>query len=120
VKYLLMIYMNDANWDTLSEDERNAVFAGHDAFGKLTRESGEFVHTAALSNPTQTRTVRVRDGVSAATDGPYIETKEYLAGYYVVECETVDRAVELAALIPDAKWTAIEVRPVMHESGMEM
>jgi hypothetical protein len=120
MKYLLMIYMNDSIWDTLSEEERNAVFAGHDALIKLLRDSGEFVHTAALTNPSQTRVVRVRDGVTSATDGPYIEAKEYLAGYYTVECETPERAVELAAMIPDAKWSAIEVRPVMEESGMEM
>jgi len=120
MKYLLMIYMNDSIWETLSEEERNQVFAGHDALIKLLHDSGEFVHTAALSNPTQTRVVRVRDGVTAATDGPYIEAKEYLAGYYTVECETPERAVELAALIPDARWAAIEVRPVMEESGMDL
>jgi hypothetical protein len=64
--------------------------------------------------------VRVRDGVPAVTDGPYVEAKEFLAGYYVVECETAERAGELAAQIPDARYTAIEVRPVMDAGGLEM
>jgi hypothetical protein len=54
------------------------------------------------------------------TDGPYVEVKEFLAGFYVVDCETVERANELAAMIPDARLTAVEVRPVMDEAGMEM
>jgi len=120
VKYLLMIYMNDDVFESLSEAERNAIFAGHEQFMPKIRESGEFVGTAALSNPTQSKTVRVRDGVTSATDGPYIETKEYLAGYYAVDCESLDRAIELAAMIPDAGLTAIEVRPVMDESGFEI
>ena len=84
------------------------------------QSSGEFIGTAALVSPTQSKTVRVRDGVTSATDGPYIETKEYLAGYYAVDCESLDRAIELAAMIPDASLTAIEVRPVMVESGLEI
>jgi len=120
VKYLLMIYMNDEVFESLSEAERNAIFAGHDEFGPKVRESGELIGTAALSNPTQSKTVRVRDGVTSATDGPYIETKEYLAGYYAVDCESIERAIELAAMIPDATLTAIEVRPVMDESGLEI
>ena len=120
MKYLLMIYMNDEVFASLSEAERNAIFAGHDEFEPKIRESGEFVSSAGLSNPTQSRTVRVRDGVASATDGPYIETKEYLAGYYAVDCESIERAVELAAMIPDAALTAIEVRPLMGGSGLEM
>jgi hypothetical protein len=56
----------------------------------------------------------------SATDGPYVEAKEFLAGYYAVDCDTVERAVELAGQLPDARYTAIEVRPVMNDSGLEM
>lgn len=119
MKYLLMIYMNDSIWETLSEDERNAVFAGHDALIKLLHDRGEFVHTAALSNPTQTRTVRVRDGVTAATDGPYIEAKEFLGGYYLIDVADRERALELAGQIPDAsiEGMGVEVRPIMFSTG---
>ena len=120
MKYLLMIYLNDSMFESLTEDERNAIFAGHDTLIQKIRESGEFVGTAALTNPTQSKTVRVREGGTSVTDGPYIETKEYLAGYYAVDCESTQRAIELAAMIPDAALTAIEVRPVMDESGLEI
>ncbi len=120
MKYLLMIYMNPAIWDSLSEDERDTVFAAHDAFQKPIKESGELLGFAALADPSTSTTVRVRDGVPAITDGPYVEAKEFLAGYYVVDCETVERAHELAAQIPDARYTAVEIRPVMDESGAEM
>jgi hypothetical protein len=120
VKYLLMIYMNPNVFETLSEEEQNAVVNAHGEFQKPIRESGELVGFAALADPSNSTTVRVRDDVPAVTDGPYLEAKEHLAGFYVVDCETVERANELAAMIPDARYTAIEVRPVMEESGLEM
>ncbi|MDT5026214.1 MAG: hypothetical protein QOE61_2640 [Micromonosporaceae bacterium] len=120
MKYLLMIYMNDATWESLSEAERNEVFSGHDAFIKAITESGEMVGTEALANPSNSATVRVRDGVTVVTDGPYLETKEYLAGYYLVDCESRERAIELAAMIPDARFNAMEVRPLMDLAGLEM
>jgi len=120
VKYLLMIYMNPEIWESLSEAERNAVVNTHDAFQKPIRESGELVGFAALADPWNSTTVRVRDEVPAVTDGPYVEAKEHLAGFYVVDCESVERAAELAAQIPDARFTAVEVRPVMDGAGLEM
>jgi hypothetical protein len=120
VKYLLLIYMNPTTFEALSEDERDAIFKGHDALVGSLRESGELVGLAALADASNTKTVRVRSGVPAVTDGPYVEAKEHLAGWYVVDCETVERANELASQIPDAQYTAIEVRPVMHAEGLEM
>ncbi len=120
MKYLLTIHVNPAALDALSEDERNAVYAAHDDFMATTKASGELVDFAALADPASTRTVRVRDGVPAVTDGPYIEAKEFLAGYYIVDCETIERAEELAAMIPDAKFSGIEVRPVMEAGGEDV
>jgi hypothetical protein len=120
MKYLLMIYLNPTTFEALGEDERNAIFKGHDALIASLRDSGELVGFAALTDPSNTKTVRVRSGVPAVTDGPYVEAKEHLAGWYVVDCETVERANELAAQIPDAQYTAIEVRSVMHAEGLEM
>jgi hypothetical protein len=120
VKYLLIIQLNPTFMESLSEEERNAIFAGHEEFQSVTKGSGEYVGSVALADPTNTKSVRVRDGAPVVTDGPYVETKEFLAGYYVVDCETVERAVELAALIPDARYNPIEVRPVMNSGGAEM
>jgi hypothetical protein len=97
VQHVSMIYMNPTIWETLSEEERNAVFADHDAFQKPIKESGELVGFAALADPSNSTTVRVRGGVPAVTDGPYVEAKEHLAGFYVVDCESVERANELPA-----------------------
>jgi hypothetical protein len=121
MKYLLMIYVNPSILEALSEEERNEIFnEGHEAFQKPLRESGELVGFAALADPSTSKTVRVRNDLPAVTDGPFVEAKEFLAGYYAVDCETPERANELAALIPDARYTAIEVRPVMVDSGLEM
>jgi hypothetical protein len=120
MKYLLLIYLNPTSFEALSDEERDAIFKGHDALQGPLRESGELVGFAALADPSNTKTVRVRSGVPAVTDGPYVEAKEHLAGWYVVDCETVERANEIAAQIPDAQYTAIEVRPVMHAEGLEM
>src|SRR5258708_6296271 len=120
VKYLLMIHMNPTIWETLSEEEQRAVFGGHDGFQKTTKESGELVGFAALADPSNSTTVRVRGGVPVVTDGPYVEAKEFLAGYYIVDCESVERAKALAAQIPDARYTAVEVRPVMDAGGADL
>jgi hypothetical protein len=120
MKYLLIITMNPEVWDSLSEEEHNAVFAAHDMFQTEIVRPGELLSFAALADPTHTKTVRVRDGVPAVTDGPYIEAKEFLAGYYLVECETPERANELAAALPDARYSAIEVRPVEFEATSQV
>lgn len=120
MKYLLMIYMNPTLFEALSEAERNEIFGGHDEFQKPLRDSGELIGFAALGDPSASITVRVRGDEVSATDGPYVEAKEFLAGYYALECETRERVVELAAQIPDAKLTAIEIRPVMEATGLEM
>ena len=84
--------------------------------------SGELIISAALANPVITRTVRVREGVAATTDGPFLEAKEHLAGYFLVECEGPERATEIAAMIPAARSDRelVEVRSVMDTAGLEM
>lgn len=120
MKYLLMIIFNPTTWESLSEDEKQDVFRGHGDFIKLIKETGEMIGTEALSDPAQSATVRVRDGVPVVTDGPYVEAKEYLAGYYIVDCESKARAIELAAMIPDARFSAMEVRPLMSQDGTDL
>ena len=83
-------------------------------------ESGEWIGGEGLADASQARTVRVRDGVPAITDGPFVEAKEQLAGYCLFECETLERAIEIAARWPDASFAAVELRPLMDQSGTEM
>jgi hypothetical protein len=120
VKYLLIIHMNPEAFEGLSEEERQAIGAAHGPYIADLKASGEFITTVALADPSNSRVVRVRDGAPAVTDGPYLEAKEYLAGYYLIDCESDERANEIAARMPDAAYQGVEVRPVMFEDGMEM
>lgn len=120
MKYMLLIYNNPSFIAALPDQERNAIFTDVDAIMQELTETGELVGGEALADVTQSRTVRVRDGAPAVTDGPFIEAKEHLAGYLMVDCESPERAVEIAARWPDARYWAMEVRPVMTASGTEM
>jgi hypothetical protein len=124
VKFMLLIWSNPANWDELSA-KRQRELAGdadaeHAALDEVLLRSGELVISAALADPVTTRVVSVRDGAVVSTDGPYAEAKEHLVGYYMVECDSLDRATEIAARIPDARWDRVEVRAAMDLAGLEM
>jgi hypothetical protein len=131
MKFLLLIYSNPENWEhplflrnpeflAMPADERDELARQAGALRREITESGELVVAAALADPVNTRSIRVRDGVPATTDGPYIETKEQLAGYLVVDCESLERAAEIAACVPDARFAVVEVHPIMDMSGQEM
>jgi hypothetical protein len=120
VKYMLLIYQNPAGLEALSEEERHAVFQDVDTIMKELTESGEWIGGDGLADPSQTKTVKVRDGVPAVTDGPYIEAKEHLVGFCLFECETVERATEIATRWPDARHWAVELRPLMGAGEVEM
>lgn len=115
MRYLLVLHVNPDLMNALSEEDKQAIYAGHEEFLATVREAGELRGTVALAEPARSAVVRVKDGAPAVTDGPYVESKEFLAGYYLLECETQERAYELAAMIPDAKLegSGIEVRPVV-------
>jgi hypothetical protein len=113
MKYMLLIYNNPATYEAWSEAERNQLFGEVDTIMKELKESGEMVGGEALADVTNTKTVRVRDGVPVTTDGPFVEAKEQFAGYLIVDCESIERAVEIAARWPDARHFAMEVRPMM-------
>jgi hypothetical protein len=120
MKYMLLIHNRPGYVDELSDADRDELMAQVDAIMKELTESGELIRGEALADPSQTRTVRVRDGVPAVTDGPFIEAKEQFAGYLVVDCATPERATEIAASWPDARYFAMEVRAVVHQSGPEL
>jgi hypothetical protein len=120
MKYLLMIYNNPATYAAWSDDQRDELFGTVETIMKELTESGELVGGQGLADPSTAKTVRVRNGARVTTDGPFAESKEQLGGYLIVECETEERAVEIAASWPDAKHFAIEVRAIMHTSGAEM
>ena len=117
MKYMLMIYQNSDAWKTLSESERSSVM---NEAGEIMTEltaSGEWVGGEALADSSAAQSVRVRNGEAIVTDGPYIEYKEQLAGFLIVDCESPARALEIATRWPDARNWGMEVRPLMHGSG---
>jgi len=120
MKYLLIITTDLRVWESLPPEERSEVFAAHDRFRTQVVEPGELCSSAALAHPSNTRTVRVRDGEASVTNGALLGTRGLVGGFYLIECDTLGRATELAAAIPDARLTAVEVRPLMHIAGLEM
>ncbi|PRX48257.1 hypothetical protein B0I33_10471 [Prauserella shujinwangii] len=120
MKYLLLIYSSPATWNALSQQERDRVAREHAELDAELIATGELLASEALADPSRSSAVRVRDGVAVHTDGPYAEVKEHLAGFYLVDCDTPERAREIAARIPDARICGAEVRPVMECAGMEM
>lgn len=119
MKYMLLIILNPKANEALTEEQQAGVGAAHGELMAVIKETGEFVAAEALSEPAKSAVVRVRDGRTATAEGPLVDAEEYFCGYYIVDVAGQERAVELAAMIPDAQWSAIEVRPFfeMPEEG---
>jgi hypothetical protein len=121
MKYMLLIYNRPGFAEQLSEQEREELFAEADRLMAELTESGELVDGQALADPSNTRTVRLRASQPAVTDGPFMESKEQFAGYVTVDCESLERAVEIATRWPDVRLGgAMEVRPFMHDTGTDL
>jgi hypothetical protein len=113
MKYMCLIYDVEGVWDGLPEDERNAVYEEYGAFTQSLHDSGAYVSADQLQPIATATTVRVRNGETLVTDGPFAETKEQLGGYYLVEAKDVDEALTIAERIPSARYGSVEVRPVV-------
>jgi hypothetical protein len=113
MQYMWLIYDDEKVWQGMSEDERNGVYGEYGAFTQSIQASGNMVAGDALQPTSTATTVRVRDGETLMTDGPFAETKEQLGGYYLIEAKDADEALAIAARIPSAKYGSIEVRPVV-------
>jgi hypothetical protein len=119
MKFLLIMHINPDVFGALTEEERNEIMSGHGSFMEAITKSGELITTQALADPAQSAVVRVRGGQPAVTDGPYLEAKEFLGGFYLIDVDSRERALELAGQIPDARveGMGIEVRPVVFSAG---
>jgi hypothetical protein len=119
MKFLIGMHINPAVLDALTGEEKAAIGEGHGTFIAALKKSGELITTQALADPSQAAVVSVRNGQPVVTDGPFLESKEYLGGFYLVDCENKDRAIELAAQIPDSaiEGLGVEVRQVMFADG---
>ena len=112
MKYLALIYADETAWETFSEAEQAAAYELYTAFANEARQAGVLVGGDELAATRTATTVRVRDGQTLVTDGPYAETKEVLGGYFVLECASMDEALDWAAKIPGAHHGSVEVRQV--------
>ena len=113
MEYLLLIYDDEKVWAKMPEAERNGVYAEYGAFTNALQSAGALVGANQLQPTGTATTVSIRDGEQLVTDGPFAETKEQLGGYYLIDVDTVDEALEWAAKIPSARYGKIEVRPIV-------
>jgi len=110
MKYLCLIYLNEEQMDAMPAAEMSALNARHLDFNDGLRTSGHFIEAEALEPGRTTACVRVRQGKPAVTDGPFAESKELVAGFYLIEARDMDEAVQIAARIPSAPLGTVEVR----------
>ena len=113
MQYLLLIYDDERVWGDISEEDRNKLYEAYGVFTNELREAGALVTADQLQPSTTATSVRVRNDETLTTDGPFAETKEQLGGYYLIEVDSLDEALEWAAKIPSARSGTIEVRPVV-------
>ncbi|MGE0784842.1 MAG: YciI family protein [Sandaracinaceae bacterium] len=113
MQYLLLIYENESNWVGLDEQKTGAIMGDYKSFTEDIIKSGHFKAGDALKPVATATSVRVKDGKTITTDGPFAETKEQLGGYYLIEAKDLDEATKIAARIPAAKTGTIEVRPIL-------
>ncbi len=113
MRYLCLIYEDEKWWEKATEADMQKGMAEYNAFNESIKKSGNYVGGEALQ-PTKTATsVRVRNGKLSTTDGPYVETKEQLGGYYLIKAKDLNEAVQVASKIPGARNGTVEVRPIM-------
>jgi hypothetical protein len=112
MKYALLIYSDEQHWEKMPEAERGAVLGRYNALSEDLKKRGQFVVGEPLDATTTASTVKVRNGKTMVTDGPFAETKEQLGGFYVVDVPDLDAALAIAARIPSAEVGSIEVRPI--------
>ncbi len=119
MKYMLIIYGNDEIWSSFPAEDFQEIIKGTDAQNAALMASGEMVGAYGVADQVQAKQVTVADGVPAVTDGPYIEAKEYIGSFYVIDVESEERALQIAAEMPSARFRQIEVRPILHEAPTE-
>lgn len=113
--YMFLLYWNENDSPATPEE----MIREHFAFTDQARARGAYVSSEAIGGTVAATTVRVRDGKTMITDGPFAEAKEVMGGFYILDCKDLDEALDFAARIPDARSAGVEVRPVMHVPGWD-
>ncbi|WET76179.1 YciI family protein [Amycolatopsis sp. QT-25] len=106
-------------WEDLPNDKRMEFGRAHMTLNTSLDESGELILSEGLADPSLAKCVTVQNGKTVTSDGPFAEVKEHLVGFYLIECDTIERALEHAARVPDAQYGKIEVRPIQNVKAMD-
>jgi hypothetical protein len=118
MKFMLLVHHDEAAFEKLSEQTKRDMLADSVALTHQLHENGQYLNASPLQ-PTATATiVRVRDGKHFITDGPFIETREQIAGYFLIETKDIEEAIAIATLVPGARIGTVEVRPLTEISGL--
>ena len=118
MKYLCLIYEDEKAWLNLPKEQSDAIMGEYFGFTEDIRKSGHYVGGDALHPTNTATTIRVRNGKTSATDGPFAETKEQLGGYYLIEAKDLNEAIQVASRIPSARFGSVEIRPVVDFSAV--
>jgi hypothetical protein len=113
MKYLLLIYHNEQRWSEIAESERQLLYGEYRKLRERLQTSGQFLGGSQLQPSATATSVRIRDGEGLMTNGPFAETHEQLAGYFLIETTNLDDAIALAKQIPSARMGTVEVRPLV-------
>lgn len=116
MKYLVTIYGNEEVWNSLGEHDRDELIHATDAHNTATMATGEMLSAYGVAEQERAKLVTMADGEMVVTDGPYIEAKEYIGSFYIVDVDSEARALQIAAEMPSAAFRQIEVRPILHEA----
>lgn len=119
MKYLCQVWFDGSMLDTMTKEEKHRLDSDSLGYDRDLMASGHMIHAEALQSPSSAVTLRVRNGETAVTDGPFIETKEYLGGFILIDAKDLNDAIRVAAGIPLAKLGSIEVRPI-HSFGPDL
>jgi hypothetical protein len=117
MQYMLLIYGDEAAWNARTGDDLAALNDGYSGLTRDLQAAGKLGGASELQPTATATTVRVRTGDTIVSDGPFAETKEVLGGYYLIESESLDEAIQWAERIPDARTGTVEIRPVVDHSG---
>jgi hypothetical protein len=119
MKYICMSYLGPITWETMSEEQRKASMEEFFAYDKMLRDNGYMIGGEGLQSARNAATLRFQDGKVAVTDGPYAETKEQLAGFFILEARDLNHAIQLMSKHPVVRGGAVEIRPAVDRTTMK-
>jgi hypothetical protein len=118
MKFMLLLWGDESAWEGMSEEEAATDMARWDAYTKELEAAGAMVSGEGLQPSAASKVLRIAGGERTVTDGPFVETKEQLGGFYVIECASFEEALDWAAKLPSAERGSTEIRPVMDYESM--